>query len=185
MWIKKTWVLAMAFTAAGISLTAQAVDDGTVRFTGTISASACSVSSVAGSGATTGTVGFGSVSSANLSTLGATTLARPFTIELNHCATGSAPAITFNGTAVTEANYTSLFATPVPGVGIRLEDAGRIGTFYNPGVSLSNTGLDAISSESVTSGTGRFNAYLVAYTAGTPVGAIDTDVTFVIDYAES
>jgi len=183
--LKKT-ILALGFIAAGIGSSglAQAADDGTIHFTGTILASACSVSSVAGSGTTAGTVAFGQVSSAALAGAGDATAAVPFSIELTHCAVDAAPDITFKGPAVTTTGYTSLFTSQVPGVGIRLEDAGNIGSFYTPGVAAANSGFSGLK-EGVASATGRFNAYLVAYNQGNYTGSINTDVTFVLDYSES
>lgn len=175
------WLLIpVGMAAAGF---AQA-DDGIIHFTGTVSATACSVSSVAGSGTTAGTVDFGQISSNTLKTAGSSTAATPFTIELTDCAVTAAPTITFKGAAVTNETYSNLFASKVAGVGIRLEDAGQTGTYYVPGVSADNTGFAGLK-ENVSSATGRFNAYLVSYNSGTPAGNIDTDVTFVIDYSNS
>lgn len=178
-------LLALVLIPVGLgSMTLAHADDGTIHFTGTISAAACTVSSVAGSGTTTGTVGFGQLSSATLSAAGSSTGARPFAIELSDCAVTAAPEIAFKGTAVSTANYTHLFASQVPGIGIQLEDAAKTGTYYSPGVKAANTGFSELA-EDVSSATGRFNAYLVSYNSGTPTGDIDTDVTFVIDYTNS
>ncbi|RRZ96977.1 fimbrial protein [Erwinia sp. 198] len=178
-------LLALILIPVGLgSVTLARADDGTINFIGTISAAACTVSSVAGSGATIGTVDFGQLSSATLKTAGSSTGAKPFTIELSDCAVTAAPDITFKGTAVSTENYTHLFTSQVPGIGIQLEDAGKTGTYYLPGVKTANTGFNELA-EDVSSATGRFNAYLVAYSSGTPTGDIDTDVTFVIDYTNS
>lgn len=163
------------------SMTLAHADDGTIRFTGTISAAACTVSSVAGSGTTIGTVDFGQLSSATFKSVGSSSSAKPFTIELSDCAGTAAPGITFKGTAVSTANYTRLFTSRVPGIGIQLEDADKAGTYYSPGVKTANTGL----AKEGSSATGRFNAYLVAYDTTSHVGDIGTDVTFVIDYSNS
>jgi|GEM_PF-2554636 len=183
-------LLALTLISAGIGGMGLAqADDGVIHFTGTISAAACSVSSVAGSGTTYGTVDLGHVSSKTLNAAGKSSAATPFAIELTDCAVSAAPGITFKGAPITTANYTSLFASSVAGVGIRLEDAGKTGTFYSPNVSGANSGLDALGAD-VNGASGRFNAYLVAYTTPTeggaaPTGDIDTDITFVIDYSNS
>lgn len=183
--MSKRKILTLLFISAGVAGASLAqADDGVVQFTGTISAAACTVSSVAGSGTTTGTVNFGQVSSASLSTAGSSTVARAFSIELTDCGVTDAPAITFNGTAVTTPNYTNLFSSQINGVGIRLEDAGQTGTYYSPGVAAANTGFSGLS-EGVSSATGRFNAYLVSYNGDIPTGNIDTNITFIMDYTNA
>lgn len=143
------------------------------------------MNSTAGSASTTGSVDFGVVSSSSLSATGDATVSAPFSIELVDCGVTAAPQITFTGTPVTTSGYTELFATEINGVGIRIEDAGRSGTYYSSGVSAANAGFGKIVSEDMTSATGNFNAYLVSYNAGAKEGAIDTNVTFTIDYSES
>ncbi len=159
--------------------------DGTINFTGVISAAACSVSSVAGTSLTAGTVDFGTVSSNTFGTAGSSTVGTPFTIELTDCAVSSAPSITFNGAAVTTAGYTELFSTDISGLGIRIGDAGNTATIYSPGISTANSGLNVLTSD-VTQASANFIAWLVDYTGSNGyTGTIDTDVTFTIDYAET
>ncbi|MFE8047189.1 fimbrial protein [Brenneria goodwinii] len=167
------------------SVPASYATDGTINFTGVISASSCSVNSVAGTSSTAGTVDFGTVSSSTFGTAGSRTVGTPFSIELTDCAVSTSPDITFNGTAVTAAGYTELFATDIDGLGIRIGDAGDSSVTYSPGVSTANTGLSALASD-VTQADASFTAWLVDYTGSSSyAGTIDTDVTFTIDYAES
>lgn len=179
-------IKALAFVAAvaisGVS-TASAVD-GTINFTGTIQAGTCTIASIAGADSTTGTVSFGQLNSATLDNPGTTTISTPFSIELKDCAVSAAPAITFNGEAVSTAPYTHLFRSGVTGVGIRIADA-ESGTNYTSGNSAANSGLNLLTSDTVRSATGNFNAYLVAYDDSTKSGEVDTSVTFTIDYSES
>lgn len=176
-------VLLLALT--GMSSLAHAAD-GTINFTGTISSAACTVSEVAGSSSTTGTVDFGTVSSTAFGKAGAHTVSTPFSIVLSDCAVASAPTITFSGTPVTTTGYTSLFQSAITGLGIRLEDADSPGTYYTSGTAAANTGFKALTSTSVSTATGNFNAYLVDYTGSSAYsGSIDTAVTFVINYASS
>ncbi len=175
---------ALLLASTGVFSMAHATD-GMINFTGTISSAACTVSQVAGSSSTTGTVDFGVVSAKTVTTAGGATTAVPFSIVLSDCAVASPPTITFTGTPVTTANYTNLFASSVTGVGIRLEDAGNTGTYYTSGTAAANTGLSKLISSSVTTATGNFNAYLVAYTTGNHTGNISTPVTFVINYGNS
>lgn len=177
----KTLAFAVVATFGGVS-TASAVD-GTINFTGTVSAASCSVNNTAGSASTSGTVDFGVVSGTTLAGAGDATVSTPFSIELTNCAVSSAPQITFNGTPVTTGGYTELFTTDVPGVGVRIEDAGRTGTYYSSGVSASNAGFGSLVSEDIASATGNFNAYLVSYSTAQKEGTVDTSVTFTIDYS--
>lgn len=175
--------LAIAVVTTFGLVNAASAAEGVINFTGSISAAACSVNNVAGSASTSGTVDFGTVSANTLAGTGDSTVSTPFSIELTDCAVSAAPQITFNGTPVATAGYTELFTTDVSGVGIRIEDAGRTGTYYSSGVSASNAGFDALVSEAVPSATGNFNAYLVSYDATTKEGSVDTSVIFTIDYS--
>ncbi|EHN6806791.1 type 1 fimbrial protein [Salmonella enterica] len=170
---------------SGVSSLALATD-GTINFTGTISSAACTVSEIAGSSSTTGTVDFGTLSSSTFGTVGAHTVPTPFSIVLSDCAVSSAPTITFSGSPVTASGYTELFKSSISGLGIRLEDADNAGTYYTSGTAAANTGFNTLSSSSKTSATGNFNAYLVDYTGSAAyTGNINTSVTFVINYASS
>ncbi|WP_160170865.1 fimbrial protein [Erwinia mallotivora] len=173
----------------GFSCLSSANDDGTIHFTGTISAAACSVDSVAGTSGHYGTVDFGVVSSKTLSAVNNATSPVPFAIALTDCAVSSAPTITFNGESVA-ATGGNLFATPVAGVGIRIEDAAAPTTIYRPGIAAANSGLNALNvaegSDPIPSATAAFRAYLVRASGTAPVtGSIDSDVTFTINYTES
>ena len=119
----------------------------------------------------------------SVASTGDSTVSIPFSIELTDCAVSAAPQITFNGTPVTTSGFTELFTTDVSGVGIRIEDAGSTGTYYSNGVSVSNAGFETLVSETIPSATGNFNAYLVSYDSTTKEGAVDTSVTFIIDYS--
>ncbi|MFP1733186.1 fimbrial protein [Lonsdalea quercina] len=167
-----------------VSVPAAYATDGTINFTGEITAAACSVNSVAGTSSTSGTVDFGTVSANTFGTAGSSTVGTPFSIELTDCAVSTSPAITFNGTAVTTAGYTDLFATDIDGLGIRIGDAGNSAVNYSPGVSTTNTGLNALTSD-VTQANANFTAWLVDYIGGSYAGTIDTDITFTIDYADA
>lgn len=169
----------------GISTTSLA-NDGTINFIGVISASACSVNSVAGASSSTGTVNFGTVSSKTFGAAGDSTLGTPFSIELKDCALSAAPSITMNGAAVTATGYTTLFSTNISGIGIRIADAADSSTVYAPGVSTANSGLNVLTSTSVSQASANFTASLVDYTGSSSyAGALDTDVTFTIDYSDS
>lgn len=178
----KTLAFAAALAIGGIS-TASAID-GTINFTGTISASACTIASVAGADSTSGTVNFGQVNSATLATAGSSTISTPFSIELKDCAVPSAPKISFSGEPVAETPYTHLFKSGLTGVGIRIADAAT-GTNYTSGSSAVNSGFNALTSSTVKTATGNFNAYLVAYDTTTKNGEVDASVTFTIDYSAS
>lgn len=177
----KSLAFAVVATFGGVS--AASAVDGTINFTGTISAASCSVNNTAGSASTSGAVDFGVVSATTLAGAGDSTVSTPFSIELTNCAVSSAPQITFNGTPVTTTGYTDLYTTDVSGVGIRIEDAGNTGTYYSSGVSASNAGFGALVSEDIASATGNFNAYLVSYDTSVKEGTVDTSVTFTIDYS--
>ncbi|WP_049101601.1 fimbrial protein [Klebsiella oxytoca] len=176
----KAIAFAVATLAVGVN-TASAVD-GTINFTGTVSATACTVNSIAGTGSTTGSVDFGQVSSTTLTSAGVTTVGTPFSIELTDCADSvSNPLITFNGEQVNSSEYSDLFesgAAEGAGVGIRITDASS-GTPYTPGDGAPNSGFGTITSGSAT---GNFNAYLVAYESGSKSGDVDASVTFTIAY---
>ncbi|OSM99813.1 hypothetical protein AU512_00235 [Lonsdalea iberica] len=184
--LKKT-LLALSISA--ISLTASGLaqaTDGTINFKASISASSCTVNSVADASSTAGTVDFGTVSNTTFGSAGDATVGTPFSIELVDCAVASAPTITFEGTPVTSSGYTELFDTDISGLGIRIEDADSTGTYYTSGTAAANTGFNALTSTEVTSATGNFNAYLVDYTGSTAYsGNVDTDVTFTINYSDS
>lgn len=178
-----------SITTAGAMLlgisTVTFATDGTINFTGVISAASCSVSSVAGTSNTAGTVNFGTVSNTTFGTAGSRTVGTPFSIELTDCAVSSAPSITFNGDAVTAPGYTELFSSNISGLGIRIGDAGKTSTVYSPGVSTANTGLNGLAKD-VTQASANFIAWLVDYTGSSIyTGTIDTDVTFTIDYANT
>lgn len=186
---KKILSSLILFAGTGFSCLSSANDDGTINFTGTISAAACSVDSVAGTSGRHGTVSFGVVSSKTLSAVNNATSPVPFSIALTDCAVSSAPTITFNGESVT-ATEGNLFATPVAGVGIRIEDAAAPTTVYRPGIATTNSGLNALNvaegSDPIPSATAAFRAYLVRASGTAPVtGSIDSDVTFTINYTES
>ncbi|MGU3525037.1 fimbrial protein [Enterobacteriaceae bacterium C23F] len=159
--------------------------DGIINFIGTVSASSCSVNSVAGTSGTKGVVDFGTVSSSTFGTAGKSTTATPFNIELTDCAVTSSPTITFEGNAVSTAGYTELYQSGIDGLGIRIEDAGNSGLYYTSGEASPNSGLMALTSAAVTSATAKFNAYLVDYSGGSYSGTVDSDVTFTINYSES
>ncbi|MFC0140088.1 fimbrial protein [Erwinia mallotivora] len=182
---KKILSSLILLAGTGFSCLSSANDDGTVNFIGTISAAACSVDSVAGTSGRHGTVDFGVVSSTTLSAVNNATTPVPFTIALTDCAVASAPTITFNGDSVA-ATGGNLFATPVAGVGIRIEDAAAPTTIYRPGIAAANSGLNALVSDKIPSATAAFRAYLVrASGTGAVTGTIDSDVTFTINYTDS
>lgn len=183
--LKKTLIAINIIGIAATSCGVAQANDGTIKFIGQISSSACTVNSVADNSSTTGTVDFGTVSEKTLATAGGANKATPFSITLSDCAVSSAPTITFSGTPVATENYTNLFSSSVAGVGIRIEDADRSGTFYTPGTAATNTGLNSLTAKTVATATANFNAYLVAYTTGTHTGSISTPITFVINYAGS
>ncbi|ELW3333425.1 type 1 fimbrial protein [Salmonella enterica] len=170
---------------SSISVLAQATD-GTINFIGTISSAACTVSEIANTSSTTGTVDFGTISSRTFGTVGAHTVGTPFSIVLSDCAVSSAPTITFSGSPVTTSGYTELFKSAISGLGIRIEDADSAGAYYMPGTPSTNTGFNTLTSDSLTTATGNFNAYLVDYTGSASyTGNINTPITFVINYASS
>ncbi|WP_267431644.1 fimbrial protein [Erwinia psidii] len=186
---RKTLITLIMLAGIGTVFTSGANDDGTIHFIGTVSASACSVDSTAGTSGRAGTVNFGVVSSKTLAAVGNSTTAVPFSIVLTDCAVSSAPTITFNGESVSSASG-DLFATQVTGVGIQIEDADATSTIYRPGIATANTGLNVLNindgEDQVPSATAGFRAYLVrASGTGTVTGDIDTDVTFTINYTES
>lgn len=185
---KKTLRAIFLIAGVGLSCSSHANDDGTINFIGTISASACSVDSTAGTSGRAGTVDFGVVSSNTLATAGSSTTAVPFSISLVDCAVSSAPTITFNGESVSSTGA-DLFATGVDGVGIRIEDAASSTTVYQPGIPTANSGLNVLNitdDAQVSSATANFRAFLVRASGTASVtGDIDTDVTFTINYAES
>lgn len=176
----------IALIALSLGMSASALaSDGTINFKGVVSAAACTISSVAGSSTTSGTVNFGTVSSNTFGTAGSTSSGTPFSIELKDCAVSSSPSITFNGAAVTTAGYTSLFSTDIDGLGICIGDAANTSAVYSPGESSTNTGFNSLTT-GVTHAIGNFKAWLVDYTGSADhAGTIDTDVTFTIDYANS
>lgn len=176
--------IAVIAVSLGLSSSALA-SDGTINFKGVISAAACTVSSIAGSSTASGTVNFGTVSSTSFGKAGSTTGGTPFSIELKDCAVASSPSITFNGAAVATTGYTSLFSTDIAGLGIRISDADNLSTVYAPGVSSENTGFNSLKT-GVTQAVANFKAWLVDYTGSSDyTGTIDTNVTFVIDYANT
>ncbi|WP_448868809.1 fimbrial protein [Enterobacter ludwigii] len=174
----KTLAFAVTAFSVAASINAASAIDGTINFTGVISANGCTVNSVAGIGATTGSVDFGQVNSTTLAGAGDASVATPFSIELTDCAPSTDATIAFNGAAVTTAGYTTLFESATDDVGIRITDAST-GAVYTPGTSATNDGFSDLSSGSAT---GNFNAYLVAYNAGEKSGDVDASVTFAIAY---
>ncbi|MBV4412790.1 type 1 fimbrial protein [Enterobacteriaceae bacterium YMB-R22] len=183
--LKKAFFFSGLVSALAFSNLASA-QDGTINFIATISSSACSVNSVSGSASTRGVVDFGTVSSKTFGTAGKHTVSTPFTIALTDCAVSSAPTITFEGTPVSTTGYTELYESGIVGLGIRIEDAGAPGTYYTSGTAAANTGLNTLTSTSVSSADAKFNAYLVDYKGATNyTGSIDTDVTFTINYVNS
>lgn len=180
-YLKKTTIIA-ALLALGSAGSATATD-GTIRFTGVISASSCTVSSIADSASTVGTVNFGTVNVTSFDVTGKSTISTPFEIALTDCALTEEPLITFNGPAATVPSFTHLFTTDIDGIGIRISDA-VTSLSYIPGVPAKNDNLRTLLSPGVTSAKARFNAYLVSYDNALPVaGGIDTNITFTITYA--
>ena len=181
----KTLAFAVATLSFAASINTASAVDGTINFTGTITANGCTVNSIAGTGSTTGSVDFGQVNGTTLASAGDATVGTPFSIELTDCAGSSRANIAFNGDAVATDNFTNLFESGATdddgnstGVGIRIADAST-GSVYTPGTSAANAGFTDLSSGSAT---GNFNAYLVAYETGDKSGDVDANVTFTIAY---
>ncbi|MGL4352491.1 MAG: fimbrial protein [Aeromonas popoffii] len=179
--------ISMALVAIGLGLgpagMARAAD-GSITFKATISASTCTISSVASVGSLAADINLGSVSNTSLKTAAQTTLPFPFDIVLRDCAVATPPTITFTGAPVTTAGFVNAFSTAVDHVGIRIRDRDAPDTIYTPNVPTVNTGLSALTGLSITDATARFEAYLVAHKAptGDGVGSVDTTVTFSINY---
>ena len=180
---KKTLFILAVSSAALLTEAAQA-SDGTITFTGIISAAACTIDTVAGSADRAGTVDFGTMNSSTFTSgkAGTKSYAVPFTITLKDCAATSAPKIKFDGTAVSATNYTNLFESGLTGLGIRLEDGDSSTTVYSSGTAAENTGLSKLTAATVTSATGNFKAYLQSYADTVSTGSFEQDVTFTIVY---
>lgn len=181
MFNKNLLALCVASIGLGAAGLVQAID-GTIHFTGSISATSCSVSSVAGSATTAGSVNFGRVSTQTLDTAGKRTVATPFEIGLSDCELTKAPRVAFNGVPVTASLYDYLFTSNIPGVGIRISDA-ETDDNYIPGIPSANSGLAGLALPGTVNATARFNAYLMSYNDTSPMaGEIDTSITFNLDY---
>lgn len=155
---------------------------GSVNFTGTISATACTVNDVAGSGSEIGTIDFGTIYSNELLTVNARSTPEPFIIELSNCSSSEAPKITFSGDAVDGANMT--LASGVPGVGILIADGDDAFHPYPLNVSGENIGFTNGWQNGDNILRGNFSATVVSMTEGAKTGNIDATMTFTVDYSD-
>jgi len=180
--MNKTLLSAALMAGVGIAAFApQAANasDGTITFTGSISASTCTVSANGGSA-----VALPNVSTSALSTVGETAAATPFSIALTGCTglnTGSV-GVYFEPGASTLADG-NLKNTSVGGSNVEIQLLnGTQGVMTLNSTSGSQNGTTAAVTTTSTSATLNYYAQYVAATAAATTGSVASSVTFSVIY---
>jgi major type 1 subunit fimbrin (pilin) len=185
--MNRNYLAFAALTSTLVMSAAAQASDGTINFTGALTAQTCTVA-VNG----TGTNGVGNVqlptfSTSSLAAAGATAGATSFTINLTNCgaATITTAAAIFEGGAGVDStthNITNVSAGGATGVQLQLLDsAGKV-------IMAGDTGQTASSARTTMTGTGTAATAVLPYavqyvaTAATTAGAVSGSVTYSINY---
>jgi major type 1 subunit fimbrin (pilin) len=181
--MKKTLLATALLATTALSLSSALAADGTVNFTGSISATACKVDM---GGSTTLAVPMGKISTTSFSGAGTTSAASKFSLQLKTCPTATTATVKFDGIAAGGDDKILALtggAGAATGVGIQLSDkSGAILPLATNSTSYTLALGDATDTTKDVTNNLDFTARYIATAATVGAGTANSTASFTINY---